>query len=311
MRPVLFEIPIPFSDKVVPLFAYGAMVALAALTGILLGMRRARDAGLTPERIMDLGLYSVVAGVLGARAFHILENLAEYGATKPKFVNPLTQEKVFRAWYEVLFIWEGGLVFYGGFIGAVLYFLYFFRRNRMTSSQVVNMLDVGAVCMPVGLALGRMGCWFNGCCYGKVCELAWAVRFPGVSADFLEGSHLFQAQLAKGIIAPDASDPAWAHPTQMYSWAVALLLFLLLNFLYKRRSFPGQITGLWITLYAVARFALELLRLDNVPYFFGWMTISQTVSIFAFVIGVTLLALFWRAHRRRTAAAERPATPAT
>ncbi len=89
------------------------------------------------------------------------------------------------------------------------------------------------------------------------------------------------------------------------------MLFLLLNFLYKRRSFPGQITGLWITLYAVARFALELLRLDNVPYFFGWMTISQTVSIFAFVIGVTLLALLWRAHRRRTAAAERPATPAT
>ena len=296
MRPILFQI------GPLPLFAYGALVALGALSAIIIGMRRSRDVELPPDRIMDLGLYSVVWGVVGARIFHVIETWDQYMGGS-KIFNPETREFESRAWYEIFYIWQGGLVFYGGFIGALLYFIYFFWRNRLSKRQVVNILDLGSACMPLGLALGRMGCWFNGCCYGKVCIVPWAVRFP-------PHSHLWNHQLNAGLITANDESAALSHPTQLYAWAIALTLFFFLNFIYRRRRFPGIVTGLWVSIYAVARFFVEFLRYDTVPVSgTEWMTISQKISIGAFLVGITGLIVFWRLHRSAAEPAQ-PAAPA-
>ena len=90
----------------------------------------------------------------------------------------------------------------------------------------------------------------------------------------------------------------WAHPTQIYSWAIAIALFLPINFLYRRRPFPGFIAGLWIAAYAVARFCIELLRLDTAVEPPNWMTISQKVSMWAFVVGVAVMVVAWKLRPR-------------
>jgi phosphatidylglycerol---prolipoprotein diacylglyceryl transferase len=158
MRPEL--ISIPFINFSMP--SYGLMMVLGFMSAILLARYNARKLGQDPEHITNFAVYAMVAGVLGARVFHVIHYWDNYRD------NPS----------EVFAIWNGGLEFLGGFIGALAIMIIYFRRKKL---PVLKFLDALAPALMLGLAFGRVGCFMNGCCFGAPTELPWAVRFPAVN----------------------------------------------------------------------------------------------------------------------------------
>jgi len=161
-----------------PVYAYGVMLATAAVVAISIGVARAPVTGLKPVDMVDFGLYAVLWGVIGARAFHVFENHGDYFGGS-------------RGVLGALAVWNGGLVFYGGMLGAMGYSAYYAFRREDGPRTLLKIFDLGAPCMMFGLAFGRIGCFLNGCCYGAPTNLPWGVQFP-------QGSPLWGAIWAPG-----------------------------------------------------------------------------------------------------------------
>jgi phosphatidylglycerol:prolipoprotein diacylglycerol transferase len=154
-----------------PIRGYGVMLLVGITTGVGMGMYRARQGGLDPEVILSLAIWVVVCGVIGARLFYVIEYWREkFAGLGPRAIL-----------FEVLNIPEGGLVIYGGFFGAAVGFIIFLRKHGL---PLLAMADLAAPCMAIGLALGRIGCFFNGCCYGGQTDWPWAVTFPQYSSSY-------------------------------------------------------------------------------------------------------------------------------
>src|SRR5947209_7911921 len=137
------------------------MVALGFLAGLWTASRRSHRDGFTPDQILDLGPWLIVGGILGARSLYVITFWREQFAGKP--------------FWEMFMIQHGGLVFYGGFIGAVLAVVLYARLKKL---QLWKVFDVLAPSLALGYSFGRVGCLLNGCCYGRACSLPWAIRFP-------------------------------------------------------------------------------------------------------------------------------------
>ena len=185
-------------------------------------------------------------------------------------------------------IWEGGLVFYGGMIMGAIAFVFYCRRHSL---PLLPMLDVMAPATAIGLAFGRIGCYFNGCCWGKACDAGYAlaVRFPAGSPP----------------ATAEAASP-WVHPTQIYSSANAFLLALLLWAVWRSRPAPGTVIGLLFSLYGASRFVLEGIRGDHGVQPGGW-TVSQTVSSGMILLGVSLIVAALTRGRQGPASPSSPA----
>jgi phosphatidylglycerol:prolipoprotein diacylglycerol transferase len=140
------------------------------------------------------------------------------------------------------------------------------------------MLDAIAPALAFGIAIGRIGCFLNGCCYGDPCTLPWAVRFP-------EQSPPWVSEVGRNQIPPDAAYSLGLHPTQIYSTIDGLILFLLLTAFYPLRKRDGQVVGLLLLTYPITRFFIEYLRNDEGVFAAG-MTISQLISVGLFACGV-------------------------
>jgi len=231
------------------IYTYGFFVAMGFLVGISLARKEAMRLGENPEKIMDLCFYVLVSAILASRLFYV-------AVTPELFMdNPL----------EIFKIWNGGLVFYGGFIGALITAIIYLKKQRMPLWKTADMV---APSLAIGHVLGRIGCFFAGCCYGKACDLPWAVTF----------SH------------PDSLAPKGIplHPTQLYSALDNLGIFLFLWFFRKHKQFEGQVFWLYVLVYGIARSAIEMLRGDDRGSFlFGVISISQTVGA-----GMSLIAVF-------------------
>ena len=177
---------------------------------------------------------------------------------------------------EVFKVWNGGLVYYGGLIGASLACILYTRLKKL---RLWKIADILAPSVALGSVFGRIGCLLNGCCYGRACTLPWAIRFP----------------------AGNPIDPALptypVHPTQIYDSLLNLGLYLALAWLYRRKKFDGQIFGIYLVSYAVLRSFVELFRGDypeRQHYFGGWATPGQVTSIACLAAGLLLL---WLAPR--------------
>jgi phosphatidylglycerol:prolipoprotein diacylglycerol transferase len=217
MIPVLLQIG-PF-----PIRSYGVMIALSFAIGIWLAVRRGRSRGVDPGRITDLSIVILIASIVGARILYILPYWDEFAA------HPL---RVFE-------IWRGGLTMYGGLAGAFLASALYMRAKRMPFWKVA---DIVSPSVALGLALTRLGCFLNGCCFGVPTSSGWGVRFPPHSA---AGSEFYGVPL---------------HPTQLYDSLVGLGLFLLLLLLNGRLRRDGRLFLLLIGLYGVSRFFLDRIR---------------------------------------------------
>ncbi|MDA8233574.1 MAG: prolipoprotein diacylglyceryl transferase [Clostridia bacterium] len=227
MYPVLFQM------GGLSIYSWGASLAVAVLVGTYLAAKEARRHDIDGSKIMDLVLAVVVGGLVGGRLFYVLVyDLQNYLA------NPLD---IFR-------LWEGGLVFYGGLIGGVGAGFWYVRRANL---PFWSMADLVAPFLALGYGIVRLGCFANGCCYGKPTEGSWGVIFP----------HL---------------DDIARHPTQIYSSLTAFLLFGFLHYLLRNKKFNGQVFLVYVILYGIIRSFIEAFR-ENLAVW-GSVTVAQLVS---------------------------------
>jgi len=203
--------------------SYGLLLAVAFLVGTWLALREARRRRLDEDRIVSVVLVALVAGVLGARLLYVLEHVDEFR----------------REWVSVLALWQGGLTLYGGIVAGTVAGLVAARRLGLPRWDVADAL---APSLALGTVFGRVGCFLNGCCYGRPTRLPWGVRFP---EDSFAGLEFGNAAL---------------HPSQLYAAAAGLGLFAVLWALRARLRTPGHLFWLFILLFGLARIPLDLTR---------------------------------------------------
>lgn len=236
---------------------YGVMVALAFLVGLWLASRRARCTEIAPQQVSDLGPWLILGAIAGARAMYVAMFWHEDFSGKPL--------------WEIFMIRHGGLVFYGGLFGAVLATWLFILIKKLPTWK---MADVLTPSIPLGYAIGRVGCLLNGCCYGRATDVPWAIRFP---AD----SH------------PSQGVPV--HPTQIYDSICGMGLYVLLAWLFRHKKFDGQVFGVFLVGYAACRALVECFRGDYpAQKFIGPLTPGQASSVGVLVCGVALLIVLGR-----------------
>ncbi len=236
--------------------ATGFLLFLATLRGI--GRDKSRDGNYLSNLLTVL----ILSALVGARMAYVAMNWSEYAA------NPWT----------ILKVNEGGLVFYGGLLSAWLALAIFARVHK---ERQLDFLDRIVTALPIGHAVGRLGCFLEGCCFGARCRSALGVRFP-------VGSHLWRHQLDQGVIG-FFDKPLPVFPTQLMESAANLAIYGVLLWHYRRRRKEGEQIALYAALYAPTRFMIEMLRADSrMPV--GPFTVSQTISlgILAFAAGLAL-----------------------
>jgi len=216
--------PILFSIGPLTIHTYGAMLALGAALGMLLYTRLARSAGQDPDRAMSLALWLLVSGLVGSRLMFVILEPAQFAAAP----------------WRVLAIWEGGLVFYGGLAGALIVGIVLMRRLKLPA---LTLMDCVAPGLALAQAVGRLGCFSAGCCYG----LPWPGGWCAVT--FNDPFSLAPRGLA-------------LHPAQLYTSAALLVITGLLLLLWRRRSFAGQIFFTYGFLHGIARVIIETFRGD-------------------------------------------------
>lgn len=231
-------------------YSYGVMLAVGFVAATLIGRYRFKEQYKNPDIVLDFVLAAVVGGVIGARLFYVLGHWSEY---------KVSIGQIFKLNMD-------GLVFYGGLIlGLTLAILVgWIRRQRFWAT-----LDLAGLCVPFALAIGRIGCLLNGCCYGKPTSLPWGITYPA----------------SAGIIGS-------RHPTQIYELILDLALFGLLW--WKRDSFEREGTIFWLFLlgYGLIRFTVEFFRdHSGVPH--AALTF-QLVSVAMFVVAGIVLLLRYR-----------------
>lgn len=256
----------------IPVFGYGFMMFVGFSMATLLALYHARRIEMDPNIIMDLMMWVLIPGLIGARALYVFQYSDRI------FGNPQNQGLV-GAFKSLIALWDGGLVFYGSVIGGAIGGWIFCRRRDISP---LKLADVVSPSLFVGLGFGRIGCFLYGCCYGGACDLPWAVRFP-------PGSLTYEVQMREGIIQQGAASTTALHPTQIYSSLLAFLLAGILTWLFRRRPFEGFVVGMMFVLYPVNRFILELIRSDEKGQLGTSLTISQLISIGLFILGITTL----------------------
>lgn len=257
---------------------YGVCMAVAFLVGLANWVAVGRRDGRDPAFCSDLLFWVMVAGILGGRLAYVLAN-ADYYLGDP---------------LRVFFIWEGGLIFYGGFIGAVTAVILFARRRHIAA---LDLFDFAFTSLPLSHAIGRLGCFLNGCCFGGLCG-AW----PGVH--FPAGSLPWHRHLELQLIPPGATQSLAVHPVQLYEALANLLIYPLLLLVYRRRRRAGTVLATYLIAYPVSRFSLECLR-GTERLYFGVFSAAQMLSLALFAGGWMLL-IFLRAPAARMP----PTTPA-
>jgi phosphatidylglycerol:prolipoprotein diacylglycerol transferase len=270
--PVLFEL------GPVTIYSYGVLLAVSYLVGLKLAMSRAKKRGLDSTRVLDLGIYIIVAALVGAKLLLLVVDFDHYR----------------QNFSEVLSLARSGGVFYGGLIAAVAVAFWYIARHKM---PFWTTCDVFAPGIALGHVTGRLGCFAAGCCYGKPTEMPWGVTFTDIVANANVGTIL--------------NIPL--HPTQLYEAGAELLILVFLLATERRgRPFPGRTFWLYMFLYAISRFVIEIYRGDPrgvVPYLD--VSTSQFISL---ILGpLSLIMLLWLSrtvptapletrHRRRAAA---------
>ena len=262
--------PIAFHLGPLTIHWYGVMIALAFLAGLWTATRRARREHIPGEKIADIVLWLMIGSIIGARTVYVTTYWHDEFANQPLS--------------EIFMIQHGGLVYYGGFIGGAIAGLIYMRWKKMPFWKTA---DVLAPSIALGNAFGRIGCFLNGCCYGRVCSLPWAVQFPAHSA-------AAEQQYQQGLIGPN-SPSLPVHPTEIYDALDNFILYLLLAWLFRHKKFDGQVLATFLIGYAITRTIMEMFRGDYPPdhYHYG-LTPGELLSIPMFIAGLLLAALLSR-----------------
>ncbi|HUL28975.1 MAG TPA: prolipoprotein diacylglyceryl transferase [Thermodesulfobacteriota bacterium] len=254
--------PILFQSGGLHIYAYGFFIVVGIAAAAALAVPKARKSGihLSFENMTELFFYTVLSAYLGSR---ILYGLVNFDAFRR---DPL----------QIFKIWEGGLVFYGALFPAAVVAFWYVQRHRLPFWKLADLISP---LIALGLSSGRVGCFLAGCCYGKETSLLWAVVFR--NPDSL-------ARLNTPL-----------HPTQLYDAANGLALFFFLSWIEKRKAFDGQIFWLFLLLYSVIRFFIEIFRGDPRGFLFGGLlSTSQGIGILLAIFSLFMLFYLRRRHLR-------------
>ncbi len=233
--------PILFQAGSLKLYTYGLFVALGFITAIWFTKRNAKAYTISDEMVSDLFFTVLISALVGARVLYILINLDAYT----------------NNFLDIFKIWNGGLVFFGGFLGATLAAIIFLRIKRMPIWKTADMIAPG---LALGHSVGRIGCFFAGCCYGKACSLPIAITFTN----------------------PDSLAPLHValHPTQIYMITSNFILFLILMAIQRRKRFNGMVFLSYVMLYSLFRSFIEFFRGDfRGNFFFDFLSLSQGIGL--------------------------------
>lgn len=234
--------------------AYGLLVALGVIVGLTVTVKLSRSQKLNPDANWNLGVLAVLAAILGAKLLLIINDFAWYTSHPAEIFSLSTL--------------QAGGVFYGGLIAAIAVSWWYIRKHHM---PVLRTCDTFAPGIALGHAIGRVGCFAAGCCYGKPTTHWWGVTFTNPLASAWVGTPLNRA----------------LEPTQLFESAVELVNFFILFWLLKHKKFEGQVIGAYLFLYGVARYFLEFIRddPDRGSMFGGAMTGTQFISILLVIAG--------------------------
>ena len=307
--------------------SYFGMVAIGFALAIFMFRKVGARQGINGDSLLDLGLYMVIFGVLGARLLHVIAdgefwNYVHWCTDPSAVVWDVTREEcrsnslngVWDSVEEVcrpqnpearsiwarctlwLQFWQGGLAYYGGFVLATLYGIYFIRKEGLPLGRVI---DMSGWAIPFGLAWGRMGCFLNGCCYGQ--PLADQSYHPWWSVAFPRWSPAWRDHFQEGLITRSHELSLHLYPTQLGESIAALAIAAWAYFwLEPRKHFAGEVFLLSCLLYAIARFILEFFRADERGELFSLST-SQIVGLVIIVV----IAAVWQRMKRSSLEAAR------
>jgi phosphatidylglycerol:prolipoprotein diacylglycerol transferase len=237
---------------------YGFLVSLGVVVGLMVVFKVARQQGLVPDQMWNLGALVVFSGLLGAKVLLIISDWSYY-ARHPGEIFSLS-------------VLQSGGVFSGGLIAAMVAAFWYVRKHRL---PFLRTCDTFAPGVAIGHAFGRVGCFAAGCCYGKPTTEPWGVTFTNPLAQQWVGTPL-------GVK---------MHPTELYEMLAEVINFLVLYWLVKRKKFEGQIIGLYLMLYGVARFIIEFFRGDpgrGGTVLGGLLTGTQLIAVLLVVLGGVL-----------------------
>jgi phosphatidylglycerol:prolipoprotein diacylglycerol transferase len=269
MHPILFHL------GVITVYTYGVLVATGVVLGLLYARRQAARAGLPPREIWNLGIYMIFSALIVSKFWLVFTNWSYYAAN-PSGVLSVT-------------LLQSGGTFYGGVLGAILAILVYSRARKW---PLLPVFDISTGALPLAHAIGRLGCFAAGCCFGKPTTLPWGVTFTDPEAARLAGTPLGTA----------------LHPTQLYEAGAEFLNFLLLVWLGARQRFSGQILAAYFILYGVERGIIEFFRGDpgRTMMFHDTVSLMQVVSAGLVLTGAFL---WWRGLRRTAVASPRASAP--
>jgi phosphatidylglycerol---prolipoprotein diacylglyceryl transferase len=243
-----------FSIGPMTLHTYGLFVALGFIAGIATAIRLGKSTGIDANNILDLGFIIILSALIGSRVLYIIINLPNYLA------NPL----------DMLKIWEGGLVFSGGLVAVIIVVLVYVRKYKY---NIWSIGDLWSPAASIGEGIGRIGCFFAGCCYGRPCDLPWAVTFTDPKSIAIQNIPL--------------------HPTQLYSFISSMIIFAILMVLHSKRKYEGQVFLWFLILHSTARLILERFRGDSRGIVFsGNLTMTQFIALI--VLFTAVITLFIR-----------------
>lgn len=237
----------------VKIYSWGLMLAIAVSLAIWGISKRFAQEGYDSEMVIDMVIIIILAGIIGARLGYVMVYRWDEFLNNPAYLFTFTDGSI------------SGLMWYGGFIGGFLAFLFYILKRKMSFWK---MADIFSPFAALGYAIVRIGCFLNGCCYGKVTYSVLAVVFPYI-------------------------DDLPRYPTQIFSSAINLIFFGLLLWYYPKRKFSGEVFIIYLLGYSVYRFTIEIFRASEVMY--GFLTPSQLGSLFIFAAGLVLY--FWRKNK--------------
>jgi len=221
------------------IYSWGFMVALAFIVATILSAKEAKRKKIDHEKIYSLVAYIIIGAIIGSRIGYLL-------------FNPTSILDIFK-------FWEGGLSFHGGFIGGTLFGFFYVKKNKLNFWEIA---DVVAPSIPLAQAIGRIGCFLRGCCYGIETALPWGINYLGETR----------------------------HPTQIYSSIALFLIFIFLSKQKYKKSFNGALFLTYIIIYSVFRFFIEFIRAE--PRVLFGLTGAQIASIVLFVIAIFIFLRF-------------------
>jgi len=281
----------------IPLYGYGLMLVVAFVASLKTGQWLGARNGIKPELFVDAALIALATGILGARICHVLENLHEYTRGDLTFT---------QNFLNIINTREGGLTFYGGFLLATPCCILYALARKV---PVLLGMDIVAPVLMVGLGFGRIGCFLNGCCYGAQTDVPWAIRFPYYSNPYLDqydhGQLTVPAELQtptgplNPYLPPMTTDATLrvlasktsalpVHPTQLYSSFTCFLLAALLIAYLSLPHITGRVFALMLILEGLARYVLELIRVEPAVWTIQLHGQSYGLSI-SMILGLTLV----------------------